>query len=792
MVQMADSLIIEGRSISKDGKPAEHWTLDCTVLVEGRANGKIGRPFKGRKELGLDLIAGLRRILSTSRLQRHSASILLRDVSTLLVGLDEMESASTAFLFRGGVEALPGSAWFLFTRFLDASPRGDACRRYGSSRRVVIAAAREKFGELPGNFLIPGNPFRKVVAGNWNRSDDLNDEALRSIAALLRERVSETTSRLEYGRKLLPTALIAPRPDDERSPGRTKPNAPAGQTRLADGETKALAGAVWASLTNEPGKLPATALIGPGGLAFSDKVPNQVALYAAFDLVDQNLGITASRFLPQDRTIASFIRLLKGAIAGNLGRDLAELERSRANGYQHLTALEHCRWLVDHGALVKAQREDLATSFIATSCAPEILSKLLGVQAARAAKRLSTKAIYEVLVRSVPTYEDLYYTLALLLMRTGFNMSTALSILPHDWHTPHVTAGDLIEVIYARKARSNGKLQETQSNKFKELHAYDLIIRVLRWTEPLRCLVRSQIEAIDKRIADKSLPAEQRQNLWITRRRLWRLTYETWLYLSRDGEVRKLADIHWRDLQADILKAGIVEANGAVPTFNQRLTRRAWAGFVYDKSGSNLIVTKMLLGHSDLGSLLTYISRQAELNRNRREWVVLQNSILRLIRTGKLTAEAVRELVRRGELSAAEAETIATGATLTRSGLVCSDPRGPDPHVDPQHKPGDLCRTQDCLKGCGRAFVTFETAKYLARTIVGLESQQEQMPFQAWIASDYPHELSFARDLFSQYAPAVQKTAIDNARLTKRRPIFGMPASSAMRAVSNSASGDAG
>jgi hypothetical protein len=389
----------------------------------------------------------------------------------------------------------------------------------------------------------------------------------------------------------------------------------------------------------------------------------------------------------------------------------------------------------------------------------------------------------------VPMEEDVVCVFALFSMHTGWNFATTLDMLEDHWCRDHPTRPDLAVQLYSKKARAQtgrrkGKTQFAYSLKYKKFRPHDLILRAIRWTEPLRQQIRNEIAALEGRqseaIASSAQVAADRARLDALKRRVRRV----WLFLDKRGDINCLNEdrvSHNRWISHLIKENSIRLKDGSYLKFSQDLVRKSWAVFAYESSGYNLIITQIALGHSDLSSLLTYLDRKVIWNRNRRAWFNLQRNLLKVLRLGALNVKLLRKLVRGGELSAEEARLIRSGAPLTRQGVRCANPREPDPHVEPSHRRGDTCRGQNCMAGCSKAFVSFETAEFLARRILELRVLRDSMPLAAWVSSDYPHDLQFAERVLGEFSEENQRAAFAACSTKRHFVIPSVPSDAAIR-----------
>lgn len=777
------NLTVRGRSGGKDGHGARNWEECVASLVKGRREGELGgRGFRPRLALGSDLVLGLHCIARDRVVEHTTFRALIRDTYYLFLFLDFLEDASVSdasvsenFRYEGGVENLPGSVWALFTEWLPTRCQGARLSLvYSQCARVVKSAAQEKFNELPPFFLLPPNPFEQRVGGKtnkWDKADDIDDEEYKVIGTALIARSKEIVERVSKGRSLLPDAArVPPRdgiPASAREPVFSR----------EDRSLQAISFAqLWADLEVRR-RFTKTAVLGGDNPVFLDIYP--------FAVSSEDIGLQSfPGGFAHFESIPIRIKILEGVLKSpiDFNKNGAIQLDIKHNSFRQQAQRLARDGFIDH-IVVTRKNQKLSSN-------DKTLLALLQCREIDEALRLPKLGMSEqrsLLHMAIPTAQELLVLFALMLLRTGWNVSTLLAIKPSHWHRPHPFQGQRTSYaeLFSRKGRAGGAMQWAQSSTNKPFAAFDVMRMVLAWTEPLRILVRQQIEQIESltKPGDSVLSSKQKMDLRSQLVELKRLQGRTWLTILDDGRVADL-DCKWTEINSGLRDMGITRSDGTPVMFSQEMTRRAWAAFVYEKSGANLLLTKLALGHSDFATLLTYIASQRRLVEKRRDWVRLQTVLLDQFQVrGATSAQIIREEVKRGRITDDEAKTLQSGRTLTSKGVLCSNPTSPDAEVDPSHKPGALCSTQNCLDGCGKAFVTLETAVHFAREISRLEHFQRNMDIIAWESSDYEEQLDGAKKIFGRYSPEAQKEALKAIKKEQPRPIFGAPSSYARRRI---------
>jgi hypothetical protein len=643
MVSTTVNTLVMGRSAGKDGHGVRSWQHDCAVLMEGRALGTRGRPFSPRPQLGSDIIAALHVLARERPLARLSFISLLGNVTELFVALDTLESISS-FRFEGGAEDLSGQPWMLFTELIDQRTKGNHTGLiYSQVKRVVETAVRTKLGEIPPHFVLMPNPFQQDhTSFSWERVDDLNDNELRGIAGVLTKAIDTATKRIAAGRCLLPRELSELPVNGAPEATLVAPNTEALLLDLSASQLGAASSYLWTWLIDTSEPFRRSLVLTPSGARYA-KNYNTLVRLREIDPPDCAQMSGRRSDVAQKR-----IEILSKALAGPLRRTK---ESALALGLSRHVFFSNADALVTDGGLTVETKSRVRKTYHTTPQAASLRAQYEELLRARSARRIGAREQRAIVGLSLPDRDELLAALALILMRTGFNLSTVLALKPSSWHRPHPVHNGAIEEIYAQKSRANGKMQYCHSNVAKSFHAYDLVRRVLVWTEPLRCLVRRQLCALDERLKE-TVDFCAKMALLHERRRLAEIKDRLWLTMMDDGSVREVGNVHWKDLRESLAAVGLSKANGQAINFSQGLTRRAWAIFNYEKSGSNLLLTKLAMGHADITQLLGYISRKREQNRNRAEWVRMQSAIIDLFCIGEApTPNAVRAVLANRGLS---------------------------------------------------------------------------------------------------------------------------------------------
>jgi hypothetical protein len=349
-----------------------------------------------------------------------------------------------------------------------------------------------------------------------------------------------------------------------------------------------------------------------------------------------------------------------------------------------------------------------------------------------------------------PSASDLIGAIMIVSMRTGWNLETILSMKRSNWWRPHPEDPQGAVVMYSRKARargpggpSKGRVQRAMSLR-KRAHAFDVVNTVIQWTEPLRIQATAELEDVINQLEGMAPDQPGRASLQRDRERLEDLVDRVWLCMSLNpfGVTALNQQTSFGDEANQILeRAGVREGDEFV-RWSSRRARDAYICFVYEASGYNLLLTAIQSGHKSLTVLVSYLKRKVLRRRDDAALRDLQSRVFAAVRDGR---------------------SISPKALRTRWGTSCSDPREPDAHVEPNHRAGELCRGQNCLQGCSKAFVTGDALPFLARMALMLRERRSATPVPVWETSESRDDLAIIEGILAQFSASLVKKAFTSA-----------------------------
>lgn len=761
------STSVSGSQSNGGARPPRHWTVDLASLATGR-KARPNRPgFAARPTLGKNLIQAIKSIAATRRLSDGSIKLCVTQTIKLLQYLDRFENDNLNFKILNATDII-GLPWAGFQQWL--SVHGNPKTRgtiYWQCKRILEFAIYDQTGDFPSKYTFPSNPFNKAgLVLDWDRTDELNEQESRRIASALVGQLTLTSSRLsetsdpESDFKRLKRIIADILEDSSEILNVFIYNS---RDNIRPTAKDDLAHCVFANLC-KLGELPKS-------VAVVDNLLRPLDRYA-HDLRFKDIGVTSisTDIILTNVGIEQRKLILEAVIAGPQRVSL-ELSRSLGLSFNQLTSL--CNSLDKEDSLNQFDRGRGKRYIHQNVNTLEDLDFYRWSADATKCKVLGTEAQLAVLRPLLPTETELRIAFAMLLLRTGWNTSTLAQLDVFNWNKPHNLqgkGGNYVS-IFSTKERSGGRFQYTESYTNRPFSTYDILSKVIEWTSPLRAALCYRIKKLESDInyAESSKKQKIRNELHDLRY----LKSSPWIYLGSKGDICRL-ELRWSDVNELFKRLGVTRDDGSAISFSQTLSRRTWAKFNFEKSESSAILTRDALGHSDLGSLMHYIAGRKELDKQTQRWLKLQTALLDIFQqNGSANPNVIRHLVNDGLLTQSEIEAVEQAGSVSTSGFVCTDPFNPDKRIDPGHRPGRICQTQNCLQGCSKAFVTFDTAIHLAREINRLKKLQCNLPIPVWQASDYATQLQTAETLFSNYSELNQKLALSRASRSPIQTFFG-------------------
>lgn len=347
-----------------------------------------------------------------------------------------------------------------------------------------------------------------------------------------------------------------------------------------------------------------------------------------------------------------------------------------------------------------------------------------------------------------PWPDDIVPFVVLLMIRTGWNLTTVAALRTRAWcepipfsiapdgRTTHVN----IVSVKARGRQDTGQqasVIKTPSPIKPSFHPYKLLKFVDYWTAALRKEVRRKIHEL--RTADQLSRAEHQElsrleaiqdDLFIFK------TEQQITSLSREDSIKRV-------LEAICKRAGV--------DFVTRDLRDAPLLFSYQASGQNLFVVQMLANHADPNTTAQYLRRKRTLQNIWGQFRAVFSASLELAEQGQLNPASLREKLKAQGFSKGQIRNLLDPDSTSRWGNRCADPTNPPEGFDQGHRPGEACASQDCIDGCPSARWFSDSIRHVANNLVVAERRRNKVGLDASLASTLDDRIERCRMLLGRW-----------------------------------------
>ena len=329
-----------------------------------------------------------------------------------------------------------------------------------------------------------------------------------------------------------------------------------------------------------------------------------------------------------------------------------------------------------------------------------------------------------------PTVEDTAAAYFLVLLHTGWNPETVDNIdisSKANWcdHRLGAEEGDPDRVktvaIYGYKGKV-GKEQIAFSLYRPSSHPYQVITSMIRWTEPMRQVLRERLCQFESKGA---LTKKERDTVaWLkeyirspflyfspkaagpcglriacfripsTRGRMLRQICQKVVDdESAKFEAKSLAG--WSDLEAEFSAKTKLEGVRKLTDLKPSDFRDGFAAFLYDNSLYNILLVKRALGHGDLKSTRHYLRQKRQIAQRFREFRNFQEIFFEEIRLHQSIDPTILFLrTRHGEISSDQRDFLRDYRNRTRMEMGCIDPTNPPDELVAAR--GEVCMIHRC------------------------------------------------------------------------------------------------
>lgn len=374
-----------------------------------------------------------------------------------------------------------------------------------------------------------------------------------------------------------------------------------------------------------------------------------------------------------------------------------------------------------------------------------------------------------------PWADDLASFAALMMLRTGWNLTTVANLQSRRWCKPYPyrlgsTSAESHVYIVSTKVRGRkdamtvSKVESFPSARRPHSHPYRLLKTVEYLTAGLRREIyrkRSELMMLSERIPRQESELQ----------RLEEIKDDLFIFKTEQG----ISSYRWVVAREETVEEVSAFFRRAGVSTTTRQLRDAALVFSYEASGQNLFVTQILANHSDRNTTALYLRRKKTLDRIWRDAIRIFDSSLQLIEQGKFGVTALREALASQGFGSDQVNNLLDPQTTTRWGNRCADPKHPPRGFDRQAK-GGACRTQDCIDGCPYARWFSDSIEHVARHLVSAERLLAKLGTESTEGSSLLSRVDRCRLLLSRWSEHEREKAIMSAHQRSSDDLFLGPA----------------
>lgn len=366
-----------------------------------------------------------------------------------------------------------------------------------------------------------------------------------------------------------------------------------------------------------------------------------------------------------------------------------------------------------------------------------------------------------------PWPEDILPFALLLMIRTGWNLSTATSIQSRRWSQPFpfpLTAdnrdGYAYVVGYKSRSKTNinadAKTIRVPSSKRPWSHAY----RVLKFVEYLTAGLRREIHRRQKdlELRFEDLNRDEKSEL----ARLNSIANDLFIFKTEQG----ISSLRWHTQRQGYTFARQLAAfgNRCSVKFNFRDLRDARILHSYEASDKNVSVAQMIADHSDSRVTERYLRRSRTLQRVWKNAIEVFNSSLKLIETGTFSSAQLKSTLTDQGFSEFQSQNLLETGAETIWGNRCADLKNPPAEFAAGHQSGHTCVAQDCIDGCPHARWFDDSVDHVARQLALAEIQHAQLGLESTMLSSHQSRIDRLHRLLSLWPSSRAQEALQAAR----------------------------
>lgn len=378
-----------------------------------------------------------------------------------------------------------------------------------------------------------------------------------------------------------------------------------------------------------------------------------------------------------------------------------------------------------------------------------------------------------------PTGTEVRNVLMIFLIRTGWNLQTALDIdiSPNREGNPsclsnHPTSASH-HLVTSRKARAGGREQFALGMNKSQLSCGNLLMALTRQSTSLRAEIRQKHSTLTHSLKSHP-PGEACNELIASIKDLEEMLVSPWLFEVQflqpgdtKGRVRNVSPLNvgaWLKPILNSVRATLPPGSKPLAKVSISDFRDAYIEAQYQQGGYSWLTAMLAAQHGNIKSIGTYLRKRQYKAHSEIRFL----SVTERIWESAIQRKAIDPVQIAGQVAGATAEQLsrwAAGRDRTRLGMGCRDFNSPPRTMAPAHVAGSGCRVQRCTL-CEHGIVFTDSVSHLARRVAELQHIRASMPVANWEKSTFPTELTTTEEMLAVYFPnAVVANSLNHWRL---------------------------
>ncbi|CAH1675472.1 conserved hypothetical protein [Hyphomicrobiales bacterium] len=365
-----------------------------------------------------------------------------------------------------------------------------------------------------------------------------------------------------------------------------------------------------------------------------------------------------------------------------------------------------------------------------------------------------------------PWADDMAPFIVLVMLRTGWNLSTVAALRTRSWVEPYPfrlsgrTGEDHVYVVSYKTRGRSSRLQSSAvvkapSSKRPWSHPY----RLLKYLDYLTLALRKEMyRKLNELLRKAKLEKSDEDEL----NKLSQIKDDIFIYKSERG----ITSLYWearngktRGIQAFLQRCG---SDASV-----RDLRDATILFSYETSGQNLFVAQIAANHTDRETTALYVRRRRTQERVWDDAVRLFDASLSLIQSGDFNTDKVRTILKQQGLTSHQIDNLTNRENRARWGNRCADPENPP--KDFARDAAGTCQSQDCIDGCPHARWFADSVEYVCRELINAERLHERLSLQSTEGSSLESRINRCRELLTRWPAETVNKALEAAKSKMKR-----------------------